>query len=67
MAGDKRLTQWHLSTALGQCENFVSLNSTFQMENRDVTTFIIGTCPNDCSNHGQCKGGTKECNKLTLE
>lgn len=58
MTGDKNLTQWHLSTALGQCKTFVSFNSTFQADNPDVTAIIDSTCPNNCSNRGECERGT---------
>lgn len=66
MAGDKNLTQWHLNTALGQCKNFVSLNSTFQTDNPDVTTIVISTCPNNCSNRGECESGTLVFDKLSF-
>nr|XP_022287219.1 von Willebrand factor D and EGF domain-containing protein-like [Crassostrea virginica] len=61
VTGDHNLTKLHLDTALGQCQEYVLLNSTLQDENPAVTTIIINLCPNNCSNRGVCSGGNCTC------
>lgn len=58
MTGDQNLTQLHLDTALGQCQAYITLNSTLENEQPEVSMIVINLCPNNCSNRGVCSQGT---------
>lgn len=57
MTGDHNLTQLHLDTALGQCQAYITLNSTLEKEQPEVSLIVINLCPNNCSNRGICSEG----------
>jgi hypothetical protein len=58
MTGDDNLTQIHVEAALQQCSAFVLLNATLQEAEPEVTYTIESICPNNCSSHGTCAGGS---------
>lgn len=57
MTGEDFYTQMHIELALEQCSVFVSLNTTFQQKEPNVTYSIESRCPNNCSGHGMCYNG----------
>ena len=57
MTGEDFYTQMHIELALEQCSVFVSLNTTFQQKEPNVTYTIESRCPNNCSGHGMCYNG----------
>lgn len=58
MTGDTNLSKAAISTAQDSCLTFVSQNDTLAEENPEFVALIGNiSCPNDCSDNGECTGG----------
>lgn len=57
MTGDVNITAVHVGSALHQCVNFISSNSTLQTTSPVVAKKLQALCPSNCSGRGVCFEG----------
>lgn len=57
MTGYENITKLHVETALAQCKEYISYNSSLQSEQPTVVYNILALCPKNCSNNGMCNEG----------
>lgn len=57
MTGNENLTKLHVETALAQCKEYISYNSSLQTEQPTIVYNILALCPKNCSNNGMCNKG----------
>lgn len=63
MTGYENITKLHVETALAQCKEYISYNSSLQSEQPTVVYNILALCPKNCSNNGMCNEGICTCLK----
>ena len=66
MTGNDNLTELHVETALNQCKEYISYNSTLQTEKSNIVIEIMALCPKNCSNNGVCLNGSVYDNFLEI-
>lgn len=63
MTGNENLTKLHVETALAQCKEYISYNSSLQTEQPTIAYSILALCSKNCSNNGMCNEGICTCFK----
>lgn len=61
MTGDVNITAVHVGSAIYQCVNFISSNSTLQTTSPVVAKKLQALCPSNCSGQGVCYEGNCTC------